>query len=183
MKASDSTLGATPGKHRLHRPRESGAALVVALILMVVLSLMVISSMNTASLDLIMTGNEQYRSRSFVAAEAGIESAVQFGTLDSGADSSQGSTAVGSGSDRFSYVITRPNNGVPESGPTSSTMNSGSGYSRITFRITSTGTSERGSTSAHVQELYKVTPSSNDKTANEECGSAAHDLYSTSSGC
>ncbi len=170
-----------PNEASVYRTRQSGAALVVALILLVALSLMAISSMNTASLDLIMAGNEQYRSRSFVASEAGIEYAMDFGTLDTSSNFSQASTAVGSGSDTFSYTITRPNNGVPESAPEFNSLNAGSGVQRVTFRITSIGGSERGSTTTHTQEMYKVIRGSDSLMADSTCGTA--DLDSAVSGC
>jgi type IV pilus assembly protein PilX len=55
---------------------ESGAALVVGLILLLVLTVLAISGMTTASLELQMAGNEQYQERAFQAAEAGIEQAI-----------------------------------------------------------------------------------------------------------
>jgi type IV pilus assembly protein PilX len=58
--------------------RQQGAALVVGLLLLVVLTLLAITGMNTASSELIMAGNEQYRQNAFQAAEAGIERAVSM---------------------------------------------------------------------------------------------------------
>ena len=55
---------------------QSGAALVVGLILLLVLTILAISGMTTASLELQMAGNEQYQERAFQAAEAGIEQAI-----------------------------------------------------------------------------------------------------------
>jgi len=57
-------------------PRQSGAALVVGLILLAIITLLAIGGMNTAALELIMAGNEQYRQKAFAAAEAGIETAL-----------------------------------------------------------------------------------------------------------
>ncbi len=59
--------------------RESGAALVVGLILLLVLTLLAISGMTTASLELQMAGNEQYQRRAFEAADAGVEQAMAAG--------------------------------------------------------------------------------------------------------
>ncbi len=68
---------------RLAGPRrESGAALVVGLILLLVLTLLAISGMTTASLELLMAGNAQYQERSFQAADAGIEQALAGGIYD-----------------------------------------------------------------------------------------------------
>lgn len=164
--------------------RQRGAALVVALILLVALSLMAISSMNTASLDLIMAGNEQFRSRSFVAAEAGIEYAMDYAPLNSNSDYTQSATAVGSGSDSFTYTLTRPNGGEPEPVVGDSSMNEGSGFSRISFRITSDGKSERGTASRHIQELYREIRKPDSASAADECGAAAAaNLDGTTSTC
>jgi type IV pilus assembly protein PilX len=59
--------------------RQRGAALVVGLLLMLVLTLLAISGMTTASNELQMAGNEQYQERAFQAADAGVERAIQAG--------------------------------------------------------------------------------------------------------
>ncbi len=56
--------------------RQRGAALVVGLLLMVILTLLAISGMNTASVELVMAGNEQYRQKAFQASSTGIEEAL-----------------------------------------------------------------------------------------------------------
>jgi type IV pilus assembly protein PilX len=62
----------------LHR-RQSGAALVVGLLLLLVMTILAISGMTTATLELQMAGNEQYQERAFQSAEAGIEQAIEGG--------------------------------------------------------------------------------------------------------
>ena len=62
-----------------HPRTQSGAALVVGLILLLVLTLLAISGMTTASLELQMAGNDQYQERAFQFADAGIEQAIQGG--------------------------------------------------------------------------------------------------------
>jgi hypothetical protein len=56
--------------------RQRGAALVIGLIMLLVLTLLAVSGMNTASTELIMAGNEQYRERAFQASSRGIEQAL-----------------------------------------------------------------------------------------------------------
>lgn len=56
--------------------RQRGAALAIGLILLLVLTLLAVSGMNTASTELIMAGNEQYRQRAFQAASTGVERAL-----------------------------------------------------------------------------------------------------------
>lgn len=163
-----------------HRQHQSGAALVVALILLAALSLMAISSMNTASLDLIMAGNEQYRSRAFVTAEAGVERGL-IGPLDSSTPLTQTGTV---GSDTFSYTVTPLNSGMPQampSLPAGSSMQGQGGFKAIYFSIASTGQSERGTTATNTQEIYRQIQSTDDVGYDSECGTA--DLDSTTSGC
>src|SRR5258705_8739691 len=65
--------GRHPSSALARRSHERGAALVIGLILLLLLTLLAVSGMNSASLEFIMAGNEQYRANAFQAAEAGIQ--------------------------------------------------------------------------------------------------------------
>jgi type IV pilus assembly protein PilX len=67
---------------RLAVARQDGAALVVGLILLLVLTLLAITGMSVATLELRMAGNEQYQERAFQAAEAGLERAISQGVYN-----------------------------------------------------------------------------------------------------
>lgn len=56
--------------------RQTGAALVVGLVLMMVLTILAISTMRTATLELLMAGNAQYKERAFQLAETGLRETV-----------------------------------------------------------------------------------------------------------
>jgi len=56
-------------------PAQTGAALVVGLVLLLVLTLLAVSTMRTAALELLMAGNTQYRENAFRLAEAGLADA------------------------------------------------------------------------------------------------------------
>lgn len=58
------------------RHRQRGAALIVGLILLVVLTLLAFAGANTATTELVMAGNEQLRRSASQAAAAGIEQAI-----------------------------------------------------------------------------------------------------------
>ncbi|MEO8223285.1 MAG: pilus assembly PilX N-terminal domain-containing protein [Gammaproteobacteria bacterium] len=60
-----------------HGRRQSGAALIVSLILLMVLTVLAVSTMRTASLGLLMAGNTQYRENAFQLAQTGIDSAIR----------------------------------------------------------------------------------------------------------
>lgn len=141
------------------KQQQGGAALVVGLILLVALTLMALSSMNTASLDLVMVRNSQYQSRAFIAAESGIEDALKLDNATGyGPDGYPTTSAVsaGTGSDTYSYEITLPYGKQP----TPQVDDTGVGYGAMYYRITSTGTSAANATAVHVQDLYIVVPSS-----------------------
>lgn len=62
------------------RPRrEHGAVLIVALILLVILTMLGVSSMNTSSLEERMATNTQESNRAFHAAETGLSSGFENG--------------------------------------------------------------------------------------------------------
>ena len=64
--------------------RQEGAALVVGLILLVVVTVLAVSGMNTATTELAMARNNQNYENAFQAAETGLEQALargQYSTL------------------------------------------------------------------------------------------------------
>ncbi len=62
--------------HR-QRARQDGAALIVGLILMMVLTVLAVSTMRTATVELAMAGNMQYLEKARQLAEAGIVDAMK----------------------------------------------------------------------------------------------------------
>lgn len=81
----------TPRMHNEGYSRQRGAALVVGLIILLVLTILAISGVTTAALELQMAGNQQYQERAFQSADAGIEQAMSSGifTTDPAAAASQ----------------------------------------------------------------------------------------------
>ena len=65
------------------RAGQSGAALIVGLVLLMVLTILAISSMRSASLELLMAGNTQLRANAFQLAESGIQALLA--QIESGA--------------------------------------------------------------------------------------------------
>lgn len=149
--------------------QQRGAALVVGLILLVVLSLMAVATMNTATLDLIMAGNEQYRNRAFTASEAGIE--VAFHTeMDSSQDIGPVTGTLDSSTTKYTYTITRPNGGATDPPPPGTSSGT---FGTIYFQINSTGESERSTKTAHTQQLYQVIKWAEDTTCAASVGGCA----------
>lgn len=141
---------------------QSGAALVVGLILLVAISLMAIASMNTATLDLVMAGNEQYRSRAFQAAEAAIEVALANDDAFDTSAAFSTSEPIPFGDDSYTYEVVSETSGTGFTGtPDGHTAGK---FVAIFFKITATGESLRGAQSVHIQEAYQVTQNSDEVT-------------------
>lgn len=122
--------------------RQGGAALVIGLILLLVLTLLAVSGMNTASLELVMAGNEQYRQRAFQAADTGIEEAL---TILPGGTVAQScvpepvtdkDTADGTG-DHYTVTAQYRGDSTPKG------VFTVDGYADINYQIVSTGKSAR----------------------------------------
>lgn len=64
------------------RKKQQGAALVVGLILLVVVTVLAISGMNTATTELALARNDQNYENAFQAAETGIEFALSQGSFN-----------------------------------------------------------------------------------------------------
>ena len=150
---------------------------------MVVLTLLAISGMTTASIELQMAGNEQYQDRAFQAADAGIERAIQAGVYDRtttvGAYTASGDPNVpptpqrGSGvagcirtiaddgsiadtADCYEYFMRFDD--LAGATPVPDGSSAETGLQAYHFIVDAYGTSGRGATSHHTQSFYIVGP-------------------------
>ncbi len=140
---------------------QHGAALVVGLILLVVLTLLAVSGMNTASTELRMAGNEQFRKRAFEASEAGIERGLAQGPFNPGAPPVTVAVTPADPAvveDRYSLLITPVGATAAPPGYSLKT------FSAEHFTILSqgdslrSGTAVQNSVSTHTQGLFLVVP-------------------------
>lgn len=60
----------------INRKRQQGAVLIVGLLLLVVITILAVSGMNTATTELAMARNDQTYENAFQAAETGLENAL-----------------------------------------------------------------------------------------------------------
>lgn len=67
--------------YKLQR-NQSGAALVVGLVLLVIITVLAVSGMNTATTELAMARNDQNYENAFQAAEAGLDQALSMGPFN-----------------------------------------------------------------------------------------------------
>lgn len=140
----------------LLRHRQRGVALVIALIMLLVLTLLAMTGMNTATTELIMSGNEQYRRNASQAAAAGIEQAIarlaDASTARSAVPSTIAPTALpGAPDDRYATVtrFTGDETGLPQS--------SADKFVGLHYTIESTGNSARGASDTQVQGVMVIT--------------------------
>ena len=134
--------------------RQQGAALVVGLLLLLVLTLLAVSGMNSASLEFIMAGNEQYRSNALQAAEAGIEQTISQGSFNPGSPP-QNLNGAPTATDTWSATVTPQLLGVPLPAMWGNSWNS---FSTYHFAVRSTGTSTRGAQAINLQGVAVISP-------------------------
>ncbi len=138
--------------HRRSPAHQRGAALVVGLVLLLVMTLLGISGLTANTLDLAMSGNTQFSQDAFQAAESAIEAELQMGPLPD--------TNVARVGGPFSFA-----NNVTATATTTfgATQMPPPGYSLTEFQadhytITSTGNSSKNANSLHLQGYYVVIP-------------------------
>lgn len=150
-----------------HRDRQQGAVLVISLLLLVVVTTLAISGMNTATTELAMARNDQNYEFAFQAAETGLEIVMSQGRfvpsptpLDFGAAYVSGSTHD-EHTTRLTYE--EPATLVPDS---AFSLGVGSGISAYHFLASSESkssrapgsTTDRDSSALHTQAFYVVGP-------------------------
>ena len=140
---------------------QRGAALVVGMLLLLVLTLLAISGMNTASLELAMAGNMQYHENAFQAAETGIEQALVLGVFNPGEAPERlpatdgATTPIGSTGDHYFATITPELDGAAQPAIWGASWDS---FSTYHFRIDSNGGSARNAVSTSVQGVAVIAP-------------------------
>lgn len=139
--------------------KQQGAALVIGLILLLIMTLLGVTGMNTASLELVMTSNEQFSENAFQAAEVGIERRLAAGGFTTaGGAVTVDSAAANGDSIRTTTSFEVETDVPPRVGSAFSRGVAGSGFAAYHFEIVSRGTSQRNAISQHTQGLYLVGP-------------------------
>jgi type IV pilus assembly protein PilX len=168
------------------RAGQQGAALVIGLLLLLVLTILAISGMTTASLELLMAGNEQYQERAFQAADSAVERAIASGVYNTNItvgdydapvdpndpptpDRGTGQTgcvqtipadalaANTASNDCYEYFVRFDE----QSGTTpvpGGGYSLGTGFNAYHFVVDSFGTSDRGAQSDHQASFYIIGP-------------------------
>ena len=143
---------------------QQGAALVVGLILLVVITVLAVSGMNTATTELAMARNNQNYENAFQAAETGLEAALATGQFNTLATTTV--TQDINYHDSVAAAITYEDSTmVPDK---AFSLGVGSGIAAYHFIATSTaeskrdpdGDTDRDSSATHTQAFYIVGPES-----------------------
>lgn len=145
--------------HRRPEPRrQHGAALVVGLILLVVITVLAISGMNTATMELAMARNDQNYENAFQTAETGLAQAMSRGSFETQAVTTITGQAGSSGNEQYTATIEYEKDTIVPDGGYSLT----SGIRAYHFIVTSTSVSardagsvsERDASAVHTQAFY-----------------------------
>lgn len=143
------------------RHRQEGAALVIGLLLLLVLTLLAISGITTATLELQMAGNQQYQQRAFQAAETAIEQAIETATFNTSVPSTATDAPVApddpDNNDTYDYVMSYDTENGSTSVPGGG-YSLGTGFQAYHFNIEAVGRSERGARAEHGQSVYIIGP-------------------------
>jgi len=130
--------------------KQRGAALVVGLLLLVILTLLAISGMNTASTELVMAGNEAFRQNAFQAASSGMEDRLE--TLADVPQLSTPTVVEKTLSGKDAYKTSTLYQGDDMNIPGFSVGR----FAGIHYQIVSTGRSARDATTQHTQGAYVI---------------------------
>jgi type IV pilus assembly protein PilX len=138
--------------------KQRGAVLVVGLVLLLVLTVLAVSTIRTASLEVAMAANTRYSENAFQLAESAIDFVMVNGApFDTLVPFVQPQTPAPYGLGSFQATVTFDEATPPPAGGFSIGAGSGT-FSALHFDIASQGQSNRGATSQHTQSFYVIGP-------------------------
>jgi type IV pilus assembly protein PilX len=144
---------------------QRGAALIVGLLMLVVLTVLAISGLSTATIELAMAGNNQHSNRAFEAAAAVLESEIRRTDLAPlAAPGNLASLAANVGrvfKDNAGNTVATATAGtrfVATTGVAGWQLGAGHSFSAHHFEGQANGTSARGATTNQLQGYYVVGP-------------------------
>jgi type IV pilus assembly protein PilX len=144
---------------RLTLPPQRGAALVVGLILLLVLTVLAISGVMTSTMELRMVTNSQQQERAFQAADTGVERAIanaEFTTSGAAPLVQEPVDPADPAGDRYEYTLRFADDSALPTVPTGFSL--GAGLQAYHFQVDAQGFSAGGATSSHRQGFYIIGP-------------------------
>ena len=150
---------------RINSKKQDGAALVIGLILLVVITVLAISGMSTATTELAMARNDQYSENAFQAAEQGLAIVLGKGTFNT-RNAAPVTQMLSSNEAVTTQIQYEDSSIVPDKA--FSLGGGGGGIAAYHFIATSTAESlrdpgnptDRDSSAVHTQAFYVVGPGS-----------------------
>lgn len=137
--------------------RQQGAALVVGLILLLVLTILAVSGVLTSTMELRMVRNTQSQERAFQAAEVAVEDALANPVLSTSSVFVQAPVAVPNGyGDTYAYQMQFVGQTPLGTGMTGFSI--GSAFQSYHFQVDSTGNGPDNALAQHTQSFYVVGP-------------------------
>ena len=151
-------------RRTLNRKNQQGAALIIGLLMLVVITVLAVSGMNTATTELAMARNDQTYENAFQAAETGLETALSQNAFSTGGQVTITPAPVG----LESITVTidyEESTLVPDR---AFSLGVGSGIAAHHFNVTSNANyrldqnvvSDRDASATHLQAFYVVGPDS-----------------------
>ncbi|MCC7259013.1 MAG: hypothetical protein IT486_11650 [Gammaproteobacteria bacterium] len=140
---------------------QRGASLVIGLVLLLVLSILAVSTMSSATFGLTMAGNAQFSENAFQLAETGVEVAINDGPFCAGCGpKATPATAVADadGNDIGEYEASTDYLECTAVEGFSEDYGSADSFKAYHFQINSTGTAARAARSVHQQDFFLVGP-------------------------
>lgn len=159
-------MNGTPECRRTVRAstRQCGAALVTALLLLLVLTVLGVAGLVTATLELRMAGNVQQQERAFAAAEHAIERALLTADLDTSSSlvapvkpGCRDACTTPATEDPFDYSLYYDTSAAGTPAPDGG-HSLGAGLQAHHFIVEATGGSGPGARSEHIQGFYILGP-------------------------
>lgn len=137
---------ALPTRFPAPRTAQTGATLIVGLVLLLVLTVVGVSGMNTATMEIAMAANAQFQQDAFQLAEDGIDIAI--GTREYATDAPRTVDWLNTEYDRRAVTTYRMNTPAPGS--------SVGELEAFHFDTTSVGRGPRNAQSQHTQSFYVI---------------------------
>ena len=139
--------------------KQSGAALIVGLVLLMVLTLLAVTSMTTSTTEVSMAQNAKFTQNAFQSAETGIDIAIASSNWSTTTAFTVPPTPIGGDIGNLVEYELRFDEATDV--PTGFSIGAGTGFRSYHFNVESTGISSRGATSTHEQSFYIIGPGSN----------------------
>ncbi len=148
-----------------NREHQQGAVLIVGLLLLIIITILAVSGMNTATTELALARNDQTRENAFQSAETGIESALSQSIFSTAGDIVVTPTVSTHETVIATVSYTNEATIVPDR---AFSLGSGSGVAAYHFIVTSQAeynfspgdVTDRDASATHTQAFYVVGPGS-----------------------